>query len=197
MNKLKLSGHLLSFFIVALFVLTNWAQAQTKPPRNVQQGTYSSQEIIDAGHRFFGTTAGALAKVVEYAFKSKGRPNAYIIGEEGAGAFIGGVRYGEGVLYPKSGGRHKIFWQGPSFGFDFGANGARTLTLVYNMSSRSDLYRRFVSLEGSAYIIGGFGLNFQQYEHITLAPIRTGVGLRLGVNLGYVKYTPKPTWNPF
>lgn len=171
--------------------------AQTVGKPAADSSTYSPQEIVDAGHRFFGTTSSGLARVVEYAFKSKGRPNAYIVGEEGAGAFVGGVRYGEGTVYPKSGGSFKIYWQGPSLGFDFGANGARTLTLVYDMTSVQDLHNRFVSLEGSAYIVGGFGLNFQHYETITLAPIRTGVGLRLGVNMGYVKYTPKATWNPF
>lgn len=176
--------------------------AQTPGPRanapeNPNSQTYSSREIISAGHKFFGTTSGALASVVEHVFKSKGRPNAYIVGEEGAGALVGGLRYGEGVLYLKSGQRYKIFWQGPSLGFDFGGNGARTLVLVYNMRKVNDLLHRFASLEGSAYIVGGFGVNFQHHEHVTLAPIRTGVGLRLGVNLGYIKYTRKPTWNPF
>ena len=196
MNKTRIYIHLVLFAFLIIGP-TDWAKAQTNQPKTAQDGTYSSQEIIDAGHKFFGTTSGTLAKVVEYAFKSKGRPNAYIVGEEGGGAFFGGLRYGEGMLYPKSGGRHKIYWQGPSLGFDFGANGARTLTLVYNMKTTPDLHNRFASLEGSAYIVGGFGLNFQHYEHVTLAPIRTGVGLRLGLSMGYVKYTAKPTWNPF
>ena len=166
-----------------------------KDPAGAQ--TYSPGEIINAGHKFFGTTSGALARVVEHVFKSKGRPNAYIVGEEGSGAIVGGLRYGEGVLYPKAGGTYKVYWQGPSIGFDFGANGARTLTLIYNMRDVGDLYHRFASLEGSAYVIGGVGVNFQHYNHVTLAPIRTGIGVRLGVNLGYVKYTSKPTWNPF
>ncbi len=197
MNKTRNYIHLLLLASLIIIGQTDWAKAQADQPKDAQGGTYSSQEIIDAGHKFFGTTSGALADVVEYAFKSKGRPNAYIVGEEGGGAFFGGLRYGEGMLYPKSGGRHKIFWQGPSLGFDFGANGARTLTLIYNLRAASDLHNRFVSLEGSAYFIGGFGLNFQHHEHVTLAPIRTGVGRRGGVSMGYVKYTPKPTWNPF
>jgi hypothetical protein len=192
MRKTGTYTHLVLFVFLISFGLTGGVYAQA-----TQDETYSPQEIVDAGHKFFGTTSSALAKVVEYAFKSKGRPNAYIIGEEGGGAFIAGLRYGEGMLYPKSGGQHKIYWQGPSFGFDFGANGSRTLTLIYNMNRVEDLYNRFVSLEGSAYIVGGFGMNFQHYEHVSMAPIRTGVGLRLGINMGYVKYTPTSTWNPF
>lgn len=159
--------------------------------------TYSMQEIIDAGHGFFGKTTGGFAKAVEYAFKKSGPPSAYIVGEEGAGAFVGGLRYGEGTLYPKTGGKHKVYWQGPSVGFDFGANGSRTLTLVYNMRLPRQIYSRFYGVEGSAYFVGGVGVNFQQDDQLRLAPIRTGVGARLGANVGYLKYTPYPTWNPF
>ncbi|MGI9412714.1 MAG: DUF1134 domain-containing protein [Hyphomicrobiales bacterium] len=162
-----------------------------------KQDTYSMQEIVDAGHGFFGQTTGGLAQAVEYAFKKAGRPNAYIIGEEGAGAFVGGLRYGEGMLYPKSGGRYKVYWQGPSIGFDFGGNGSRTLTLVYNMRLPRQIYNRFYGVEGSAYLVGGLGVNFQQDDELRLAPIRTGVGARLGANIGYLKYTEQPTWNPF
>jgi hypothetical protein len=170
----------------------------SKPARTGSAETYSSQEIIDTGHRFFGRTTRGLAEAVEYVFQSKGEPTAYIVGEEGAGAFIGGLRYGEGTIYYKSGGKERIYWQGPSVGFDFGGNGSRTLTLVYNSTSPSDLLdTRFIALEGSAYLVGGLGVSFQQHENILLAPIRTGVGARLGANLGYSKYTNNPDWNPF
>ena len=159
--------------------------------------TYSMQEIVDAGHGFFGITTSSFAEAVEYVFQQAGRPTGYIVGEEGAGAFVGGLRYGEGMLYTKTGGKRKVFWQGPSIGFDFGGNGSRTLTLVYDMDSPNQLFSRFIGVEGSAYFIGGFGVNFQRDEHIKLAPIRTGIGARLGANIGYLKYTREPTWNPF
>ncbi|WP_205042051.1 DUF1134 domain-containing protein [Rhodoligotrophos defluvii] len=158
---------------------------------------YSSREIIDAGHQFFGTTTAGFADVIERVFADSGQPAAYIVGQEAAGAFFGGLRYGEGTMYFKNGGSYKVYWQGPSIGFDFGGNGSRVMTLVYNIASPNQIYNRFIGVEGSAYIIGGFGVNYQQNQNIRLAPIRTGVGARLGANVGYLKYTPEPTWNPF
>src|SRR5438128_561669 len=122
--------------------------------------TYSTEEIIAAGHEFFGKTSRGIAQAVEYVFQNQGEPTAYIVGEEGAGAFVGGLRYGEGTIYYKNGAKKHIFWQGPSIGWDFGGNGSRTLTLVYNSQSPEDLYERFAGLEGSAYLIGGLGVNF-------------------------------------
>ncbi len=159
--------------------------------------TYTTEEVLTVGHRFFGKTTRGLAKAVEYVFQRQGEPTAYIVGEEGAGAFVGGLRYGEGTIYYKNGTKQRIYWQGPSVGFDFGANGSRSLVLVYGSDSPEDLYDRFTGVEGSAYLIGGVGVNFQQHEDIVLAPIRTGVGARLGANVGYLKYSPRPDWNPF
>ena len=159
--------------------------------------TYSTEEILVEGHRFFGNTSRGLAKAVEYVFQRQGEPSAYIVGEEGAAAFVGGLRYGEGTIYYKDGRKEKIFWQGPSMGFDFGANGSRTMVLVYNSNNPEDLHDRFGGVEGSAYFIGGVGVNFQANRDIVLAPIRTGVGARLGANVGYLKYSAKPKWNPF
>lgn len=159
--------------------------------------TYTSEEILSTGHRFFGKTTRGLAEAVEYVFQSQGEPTAYIVGEEGSGAIIGGLRYGEGTIYYKNGTKQRIYWQGPSLGWDFGGNGSRSLVLVYNSSSPRQLYRRFGGVEGSAYFVGGLGVNFQKYRDIVLAPIRTGVGLRLGANVGYLKYSGKPNWNPF
>ena len=159
--------------------------------------TYTPGEIVMVGHHFFGETTRGLAKAVEYVFQRQGQPTAYIVGEEGSGAFFGGLRYGEGNIYYKSGLKQHIYWQGPSVGFDFGADGARTLVLVYNSEGPDDLYDRFAGVEGSAYLIGGVGVNFQQKDNIILAPIRTGVGARLGANVGYLKYSRRPNWNPF
>ncbi len=169
----------------------------SKQTRTQSAETYSTDEILVEGHRFFGNTSRGLAKAVEYVFQRQGEPSAYIVGEEGAAAFVGGLRYGEGTIYYKDGRKEKIFWQGPSMGFDFGANGSRTMVLVYNSQSPEDLYDRFGGVEGSAYFIGGVGVNFQAKDDIVLAPIRTGVGARLGANVGYLKYSRKPKWNPF
>ena len=165
--------------------------------RAQSDATYSSEEIIAQGHQFFGKTTRGLAEAIEYVFRSEGEPTAYIVGQEGGGAFVGGLRYGEGTIYYKNGTKKHIFWQGPSIGWDFGGDGSRTMTLVYGSLSPEDLYTRFGGVEGSAYLIGGLGVNFQRKDQITLAPIRTGIGARLGANVGYLKYTPKATWNPF
>jgi hypothetical protein len=159
--------------------------------------TYSSNEIIDAGHRFFGTITKGLASVVEYAFQQQGRPNGYILGQDAGGAIIAGLRYGEGVLYTKEAGTHRVYWQGPSIGYDVGGDGSKVMVLVYNLRDPSDIYQRFGGVDGSAYVVGGVGLTFQKSGDIVTAPIRTGVGLRLGANIGYLKYTPAPTWFPF
>ena len=159
--------------------------------------TFSPDEIKGAGHRFFGTVSMEFARVVEYAFQRAGRPNGYILGEEAGGAFIAGLRYGEGTLYTKDAGTHKVYWQGPSVGYDFGAEGSKTMVLVYGLRSPGEIFTTYPGIDGSAYFIGGVGITFLARSHVTLAPIRSGVGLRLGANVGYLKYTREPTWNPF
>ncbi len=158
---------------------------------------YSSDEIMDAGHRFFGAVSKSLAKVVEYAFAKQGRPNGYVLGEEAGGAFIAGLRYGEGRLFTKFDGEHKVFWQGPSIGYDVGGEGSKTLILVYNLTYADQLFQRYAGVDGSAYLVGGVGMTFQKQGDVILAPIRSGVGIRFGANVGYLKYTRNPTWNPF
>ncbi|RWO16891.1 MAG: DUF1134 domain-containing protein [Mesorhizobium sp.] len=158
---------------------------------------YTAQEIVDSGHKFFGATSGGLATVVEKIFSSYGLPNGYLLGEEGSGALIGGLTYGEGTLYTKNAGDHKVFWQGPSLGWDFGGEGSRVMMLVYNLDDVNSLYNRFGGLAGSAYLVAGVGFNVMKNNNVLLVPIRTGVGARLGVNLGYLKLTQHATWNPF
>jgi hypothetical protein len=158
---------------------------------------YSAQEIVDSGHRFFGATSGGLATVIEKIFSSYGLPNGYILGEEGSGALIGGLTYGEGSLYTKNAGDHKVFWQGPSLGWDFGGEGSRTMMLVYNLDDVSNLYNRFGGVAGSAYVVAGVGFNVMKNGNMLLVPVRTGVGARLGINMGYLKLTQRATWNPF
>jgi len=167
------------------------------PAAAQQAGQYSSNEILDSGHRFFGTVSRGLAQVVEKAFSQFGQPNGYILGEEASGAFVAGLRYGEGTLFTKNAGDLRVYWQGPSIGFDAGGDGARTMMLVYNLPSTEAIYERFGGIDGSAYFIGGFGMTALTANNVVLVPIRSGVGLRLGANLGYLKFTPKATWNPF
>jgi len=159
--------------------------------------SFNSNELVESGHQFFGTASRGLASALEEAVRRWGEPNGYILGQEASGAIIGGLRYGEGKLFTRNAGQRKIFWQGPSVGFDFGGEGARTMMLVYNMPFTDALYKRFVGIDGSAYFIGGFGVTALAADEMVIVPIRTGVGARLGVNMGYLKFTPEPTWNPF
>ena len=158
---------------------------------------FSNNELVDNGHRFFGSVSRGLAQAVEAATKRWGQPNGYILGQEAGGALVGGLRYGEGALYTRNAGDLKVYWQGPSIGFDAGADGDRTMMLVYNLPATEAIYRRFGGIDGSAYFIGGFGFTALTADDIVLVPIRSGVGARLGVNIGYLKFTRKATWNPF
>lgn len=154
-------------------------------------------ELIEAGHHFFGGVSRGLAMIVEKAVSQWGQPNGYILGEEAGGAFVGGVRYGDGTMYTKNAGDLRVFWQGPTLGFDAGADGARTMMLVYNLPRTDAIFERFGGIDGSAYFIGGFGMTALTANNIVVVPIRSGVGLRLGANIGYLKFTARPTWNPF
>jgi hypothetical protein len=158
---------------------------------------FTSRELVDNGHQFFGTVSRGLASVVEEATRRWGQPNAYILGQEASGAFVAGLRFGEGVMYTRNAGDQRLYWQGPSLGFDAGVDGARTMMLVYNLSSRDAIYRRFGGVDGSAYLIGGFGFTALTADDVVVVPIRAGIGARLGVNLGYLKFTNSSTWNPF
>ncbi len=170
---------------------------EAAPYNGGRPSTYSQDEIINAGHGFFGSVSQGLARAIESLFSSQGRPNGYILGEDAGGAFVAGLRYGEGRLFTRDAGEHKVYWQGPTVGYDFGGEGSRVMVLVYNIRSPSDIYQRFGGVQGSAYLVGGVSVQLQQRDDITLAPIRAGVGLRLGANVGYLKYTRAPTWNPF
>jgi hypothetical protein len=170
------------------------------PPRSGMQSpsqTFSSNELVTTGHQFFGSTTRGLASAIETATKRWGEPNGYVLGEEGSGAVIGGLRYGEGTLYTRDHGDKRVYWQGPTLGFDFGGDGARTMMLVYNLPGPAALNQRFAGVDGSVYVVGGFGVTALTASGIVLVPIRSGVGARLGLNVGYLKFTPKPTWNPF
>jgi hypothetical protein len=167
------------------------------PPQPPAANQFSPNELIDAGHHFFGGVSRGLAMIVEKAVDQWGKPNGYVLGEEAGGAFVGGLRYGDGTLYTKNAGDLRVFWQGPTVGFDAGAEGARTMMLVYNLPRTQAIFERFGGIDGSAYFVGGFGMTALTADNIVLVPIRSGVGLRLGANVGYLKFTERPTWNPF
>lgn len=169
-------------------------QATGRPPK---AEPYSREEIVSSVSDFLGVTAEAAGGAVERVFKSNGQPTAYIAGEEGSGAFAIGARYGRGLLYMKGREPMEVFWQGPSVGWDFGGNASRVFTLCYMLDDPRDIFQRFPGVEGSAYFIGGLGVNYQRANDIVLAPIRAGVGFRLGANIGYLAYTRKRNIIPF
>ena len=168
------------------------ALAQSEAPRS-----FSTDELVNSGHHFFGTISRGLAQALEEATRRFGQPNGYVLGQELSGAFVGGLRYGEGILYTRNAGDIKVFWQGPSIGFDAGADGDRTMMLVYKLPATQAIYARFAGVDGSAYFVGGFGFTALASDEILLVPVRSGVGARLGINIGYLKFTRKATWNPF
>jgi hypothetical protein len=187
------------FCILGIFILAGLhvEPSLAQPIRQEARSNYAPDEIVDAGSRFFGGVSGGLARLVEHAGSQWGLPNGYILGEEAGGAFVGGLRYGRGVLYTKDAGDLPVYWEGPSVGWDFGGDGARTMMLVYHLPATVAVYQRFGGVAGSAYFVGGLGMTVLGANHIVLVPIRSGVGLRLGANMGYLKFTPGPTWNPF
>jgi hypothetical protein len=171
------------------------------PPPGASPGPeeegYTIDEIMAASAGFFGKVSANLGAVIEYLFKNSGRPSGYILGTEGGGAFLAGVRYGSGTLYMRAGGTQSIYWHGPSIGTDFGAAGSKTLFLIYRIRSPEQIYTGFTGIDGSAYFVGGVGATLVTNGSLILAPIRSGVGLRIGANIGYIRFTPKATWNPF
>lgn len=196
MRILDLMRAALGGLVLSLMIGTGAVAAPAHDPR--ESDTYSPDEIVKAGSDFFGVTTENMAKAVERVFAKYGRPNAYIAGNEGSGAYIVGLRYGEGNLFIKGqGAPTKVFWQGPSAGLDFGANASKTFTLVYNLPNADAIFERFPGVDGSAYIVAGISVNYQQNGRVILAPMRTGVGLRLGINAGYLAYTKERNWIPF
>ncbi|MDB5540626.1 MAG: hypothetical protein JWQ89_2353 [Devosia sp.] len=190
------------YFILAAFVALTAATLVLTPTLTyAQQGsvsdTYSGEELVATGGEFFGSVAQGLASLVERAVSQFGLPNAYILGEEAGGAIFAGARYGEGTMYTRNQGEHPVFWQGPTVGLDFGGDGSKVMMLVYNLKSVSDVYGRYPGVDGSAYVLGGLGMTVIKYGDVVMVPIRSGVGARLGVNVGYLKFTQEPTWNPF
>ena len=166
--------------------------------RESGQGGYSREEVVRAGSDFLGVTAEAVAAAVERIARDNGsEPTAYIAGEEGSGAFVAGLRYGKGLLYLPGQEPTEVYWRGPSIGWDWGGNASRVFTLCYNLRRPEMIFRRYPGVEGSAYLVGGLGVNYQKADDITLAPIRAGVCLRLGANVGYLAYSRNRKIFPF
>ncbi|MGA8650858.1 MAG: DUF1134 domain-containing protein [Xanthobacteraceae bacterium] len=212
--KISTSYHEFAFSVATAAMLlagllATAGKAQQPPPAGTPQieadvsreppHRYASSEIVDAGHHFFGGISKGLALIVEKAADQWGQPNGYILGEEAGGAFIGGLRYGDGTLYTKDAGDLRVFWQGPTIGVDLGADGARTMMLVYNLPRTDAIYEQFNGIAGAAYFVAGLGMTAltSPDEKLVVVPIRSGLGLRLGYNVGYLKFTTAPTWNPF
>ena len=183
--------------LAAGLTLLGSEQAQADPAPDSRPGEYTPDEIVQNGHRFFGSISRGLAEIVEEATNRWGKPNGYVLGQEAGGAFIGGLRYGEGTLYTRNAGNMQVFWQGPSLGFDAGADGDRTMMLVYNLPATNAIYRRYGGVDGSAYLVGGFGMTALVNDGVYVVPIRSGLGARLGFNVSYLKFTDRSTWNPF
>lgn len=159
--------------------------------------TYHEDDLIGAAEGVFGKGAQGLADLIRDLLKKQGEPNGYIVGREAGGAFAVGLRYGSGTLFHKVEGERPVYWTGPSIGFDAGANAASTFVLVYNLYDTNDLYKRFGAGEGQAYLIGGFNVSYLRRGDTVLIPVRAGAGLRLGANIGYMKFTEKQSWLPF
>lgn len=194
----------LVYIILALFVISTAATLIVAPTLSYAQSsngslsdTFSGDELVEKGGEFFGSVAQGLASVVERAVSQFGLPNAYILGEEAGGAIFAGARYGEGTMYTRNQGEHPLYWQGPSVGLDFGGDGSKVMMLVYNLGAVGDVYGRYPGVDGSAFVMGGLGMTVIKYGDVVMVPIRSGVGARLGLNVGYLKFTQEPTWNPF
>lgn len=195
-DRVRTLPRTIAMVALAGFMVLAFAAAVT-PARAADDDSYSEDEILAKAKGFFGETTEGLAKAIEHVFEDQGRPNAYVAGEEVSGAVGVGLRYGDGMLHRKNGEQLKVYWQGPSVGFDLGGNASKVFVLIYNLGDTSQIFQRFPGVDGSFYFVAGVGVNYQKSGDITLAPIRTGVGLRAGANIGYLHYTRKKSWNPF
>ena len=187
----------LSRWLVAT-ALTGFLVVTAAPDvRAAQDDTFELETVLAEASDFFGETTHGLATIFEKVFAELGKPNGFIKGEEVSGAFVFGLRYGRGTFHRKNAETVKVFWQGPSVGYDFGGNASRAFVLVYDIERLEQLFKRYPGVEGSFYFVAGLGVNYQRRGDVTLAPIRTGVGLRVGANVGYLHITSEHSWVPF
>ena len=194
------SATMLKRFCLGLLMLALLALAPL-PAQAARGGslsdTYSADELVHTGSRFFGSVAQGLATLVEKSVSEYGLPNGYILGEEGSGALVVGARYGQGTMYTRNRGEFSVYWQGPSIGFDFGGDGSKVMMLVYNLPDVRAIYQRYPGVAGSAYVVGGLGMTVLKTGNVVVVPIRSGIGARIGINAGYLHFTRDATWNPF
>jgi len=194
------SATMLKRFCLGLLMLALLALAPL-PAQAARGGslsdTYSADDLVHTGSRFFGSVAQGLATLVEKSVSEYGLPNGYILGEEGSGALVVGARYGQGTMYTRNRGEFSVYWQGPSIGFDFGGDGSKVMMLVYNLPDVRAIYQRYPGVAGSAYVVGGLGMTVLKTGNVVVVPIRSGIGARIGVNAGYLHFTRDATWNPF
>ena len=183
--------------VLALCLAGAAADAGTAAPPAAKHSAYSDDEVTRAANDFFKNGAADLGKVLQKVLKEKGQPVAIIRGEEAGGAIGVGVRYGHGELVYKGGGGQKVYWQGPSIGFDLGADAVKVFALVYDLPGSERLFRRFPGVEGSLYFVGGFGVNYVQNGNTVIAPVRLGVGWRQGLSIGYMRFSAQKRINPF
>lgn len=178
-------------------VVAGCANRQAQPPRPISAEPYQEDTILREAESFFGRGAQGVADALNRVFADNGPPGAYIKGEEAGGSIGVGLRYGHGTLYLADGRTSKIYWRGPSLGFDVGGSAAKAFVLIYDLKTVDDLYRRFGGVEGSLYFVGGLGVNYNRQDDIILAPVRFGVGWRQGINVGYLHLSPERSWIPF
>jgi len=199
MRNIRKSLLLLLFGIIFVASATTNTNAEWYDDQNPSESSegFNVSELVLAGHDFFGTATEGLGTAVETVFSALGRPDGYIIGEEASGAIIAGLTYGEGMITTKNLGEEKIYWQGPSIGIDYGGDGSRVMFLIYNMDNINDVHKRFVGTNGTAYVVGGLGGSVYNRGGVTIATIKTGAGLRMGANIGYIKFSENPKWLPF
>lgn len=176
---------------------TSPSAAAAGVPTNAAASTYKKDDLIGAAEGVFGKGAEGLAGMIESVLKDQGEPVAYIAGREASGAIGIGLRYGSGEMFHKVEGNRDVYWTGPSVGFDLGGNASKTFVLVYNLYDSQELYKRYPAGEGAAYLVGGFNGSYLRNGNVVLIPIRLGIGYRLGINVGYMKFTEKRNWLPF
>ncbi len=183
--------------IFGLLLTPQAAQAAQAARSGSLSDTYSADEMVNKGSAFFGSVAQGMASLVERAVSQYGLPNGYILGEEGGGALFAGARYGQGTMYTRNAGELGVYWQGPTIGLDFGGDGSKVMMLVYSLPDVNSIYGRYPGVDGSAFVVGGLGMTVIKRGGVVIVPIRSGIGARLGVNVGYLKFTQEATWNPF
>ena len=160
-------------------------------------GTVPRHDVFNAAEGLFGRGARGLAGILENILRDQGEPIAYIAGQEASGAFIFGVRYGSGTMHHQIEGDRDVYWTGPSVGFDVGGDVNKVFVLVYNLNDSQQLFRRYPGGEGHAYFVGGFSATYLRRGDVVLIPVRLGGGLRLGVNVNYMRFSEHNRWLPF